>query len=47
MDIEEDPIFDKFDIENRNNPQMVTIVARDIFAYLKSNEVKEFFSKTN
>jgi hypothetical protein len=39
MDLELDSELDKFDIENRHNQQVVPTVAKDIFKYLKGNEV--------
>lgn len=40
MDVEENLEFDKFDIMNKDNPQVVACVVKEIFTYLKSIEVK-------
>jgi hypothetical protein len=42
MQLEHD-VFDKVDRGNSHNPQMVSHVAKHIFKYLKSNEVREIF----
>lgn len=42
MQLEHD-VFDKVDRSNTNNPQMVSHVAKHIFKYLRTNEVRISF----